>query len=137
MSPEVLPAMSRSFFVLSSVLLLTLAGCSEQQMCINKATREVRTLDRLINESEMNLARGYRMEDETVMFHRFVVCGPVGQNGRPYMCFEPEEQTVQRPVPIDPTVEKRTLANMKAKRAALVKPVSASVAECKRVYPET
>jgi hypothetical protein len=136
MSPEVLPAMSRSFFVLSSVLLLTLAGCSEQQMCINKATREVRTLDRLINESEMNLARGYRMEDETVMFHRFVVCGPVGQNGRPYMCFEPEEQTVQRPVPIDPTVEKRTLANMKAKRAALVKPVSASVAECKLVYPE-
>ncbi|MFZ1663263.1 MAG: hypothetical protein WAT77_15025 [Paracoccaceae bacterium] len=128
--------MSRSFFVLSSVLLLTLAGCSEQQMCINKATREVRTLDRLINESEMNLARGYRMEDETVMFHRFVVCGPVGQNGRPYMCFEPEEQTVQRPVPIDPTVEKRTLANMKAKRAALVKPVSASVAECKLVYPE-
>ena len=136
MSPEVLPAMSRSFFALSSVLLLTLAGCSEQQMCINKATREVRTLDRLINESEMNLARGYRMEDETVMFHRFVVCGPVGQNGRPYMCFEPEEQTVQRPVPIDPTVEKRTLANMKAKRAALVKPVSASVAECKLVYPE-
>lgn len=129
--------MSRSAFALSSVLLLTLAGCSEQQMCINKATREVRTLDRLINESEMNLARGYRMEDETVMFHRWVVCGPVGNNGRPYMCFEPEEQTVQRPVPIDPIVEKRTLANMKAKRAALVTPASASVAECKRVYPET
>lgn len=129
--------MSRFAFALSSVLLLTLAGCSEQQMCINKATREVRTLDRLINESEMNLARGYRMEDETVMFHRWVVCGPVGNNGRPYMCFEPEEQTVQRPVPIDPIVEKRTLANMKAKRAALMKPASASVAECKRVYPET
>ena len=42
------------------LLLLALAACATpQEACINRATRELRTLDDLIAEQRATLARGY------------------------------------------------------------------------------
>lgn len=127
--------MSRSLFVLSSAALLTLAACSQQQWCIDRSMVETRRLSRLIAESEANLARGYRIEEITIMRHSWEPCG-FRSDGRHEMCFEPDEDTITRNVPIDPAAEQRTLDNLKAKQASLAKPVASAVAECKRAYPE-
>ena len=51
---------------LLSIALLALAGCgTPQEQCINRNTRDLRTVDRLIVETQGNLQRGYALETVT------------------------------------------------------------------------
>lgn len=117
--------------------LAILAACgTPQEYCIRNATREVRTLDRLIAESEANLARGYAFEDSRIVRHVWVVCGRRHMGTAPQMCFEPIEDTVRRPVAIDPAAEDRKRDNLRAKRAMLLQRAVSAVAACRAAYPE-
>ena len=117
--------------------IVLLAACgTPQENCIRNATREIRTLDRLIAESDANLARGYRFEETPIIRHEWVICGPRQLGAAPEMCLESVEDTVRRPVAIDPAVETRTADNLRAKRAALQKPAEADIAACRVAYPE-
>ena len=117
--------------------LAILAACgTPQEYCIRNATREVRTLDRLIAESEANLARGYAFEESRIVRHVWVVCEPRHVGTAPQMCFEPIEDTVRRPVAIDPAVEGRKHDNLRAKRAMLLQRAESAVAACCAAYPE-
>lgn len=132
--------MSLRRFLLIPLLALTACGTPQEQ-CIRKATGELRRVDRLISESEQNLARGYSYESETITTHEWEMCvvpgsGTLDRPLQSYMCFRPETQTIQREVPIDPLVETRKLENLKTKRKQLLIPANDAVKACKVAYPE-
>lgn len=123
--------------------LLVLSACgTPQEQCINAATRDMRVVDRLIAESEGNLARGYGYQQVTVWTTRWVPCGPPpppveGQpKPKPQMCLDDVPETVRKPVALDLAAEAQKLAGLKAKRAAQAKAAAPQIAACKAEYPE-
>ncbi len=128
--------------VLVSFVLLSLAACgTPQEQCIRRSTVELRKVERLIAETQGNLARGYAYEEDTITTHQWVACiapgsGVAGRPVRTTMCFEPETRTIRREVPIDPAAEERVLANLTAKRGQLAKAAEPAIAACRTAYPE-
>jgi hypothetical protein len=131
------------FFLL--MLCLVVAACgTPQEQCIQSVTRDLRVVDKLIAQSEANLARGYAMEEVIVRRSRWVWCAPPppppsapDANPPPRrMCFEPYEVTELRPKAIDLDAERRMLASLRVKRAELARRAQAGVADCKARYPE-
>jgi hypothetical protein len=60
---------------LAFLTLATLTACgTPQEQCISRNTRDLRTVDRLIAESEGNLARGYAFETVTVYEDYWTYC---------------------------------------------------------------
>ena len=127
--------MIRLCLTLASVLLLVACGTPQEQ-CIRKATSQTRMLNRLIAESQTNLARGYTYRTEERHHFRWMACGPIQPSGGATMCFEPEDYTVEVPVAIDPIAEQNKLDGLLAKRAGLQKQDEAAVASCRATYPE-
>lgn len=127
---------------LSVVLIcLALAACgTPQQQCISGATRDLRVLDRLIVETERNIARGYAMEPVTFSRPVSVDCTPrptaKQPNPAPRLCMRTETYSVDRPRAIDLNAERAKLASMQAKRRELARTAEAAVAACRATYPE-
>jgi ribulose bisphosphate carboxylase small subunit len=126
------------------MLLTVLAACgTPQEQCINRSTRELRTLERLLAEVEGNLARGYAWEEYEVVRTRWEVCGYSEQTRsdgtvvrHPRMCLEDYTDTLRRRVPIDPAAEQRKRDGLIAKRAQAVLQAEANIKACKVAYPE-
>jgi len=122
--------------------LATLAACgTPQEQCINQNTRDLRTVDRLIKESEGNLARGYAFETVTVYEDEWVYCPqppvPEGQPAPPpRLCLDERPVTERRPKAIDLNEEARKLASLKEKRTSLARQAEKVIAACKAQYPE-
>lgn len=126
--------------------LAALAACgTPQEQCIAKNTRDLRVLDRLITETQGNLARGYAFVDVETTHTRWVRCeaptvdtlpdGTVHRDpGR--MCLDDITVTERRPVSIDLGAEKAKLASMQKKRTELAKAAVPVIDACKRAYPE-
>ena len=72
--------MIRLCLTLASVLLLVACGTPQEQ-CIRKATSQTRMLNRLIAESQTNLARGYTYRTEERHHFRWMACGPIQPSG--------------------------------------------------------
>ncbi|MGB3313033.1 MAG: hypothetical protein WBB85_01365 [Albidovulum sp.] len=127
-------------FAAPLALTLILAACgTPQERCIRSATQEARILDRLIAETEANLARGYAFESREVVRHVWTVCDDHIRRDRHRvrpMCFEPEVRTVKRPLAIDPQVEARKLDGLKERRAALARRATGDIARCRAQFPE-
>lgn len=130
----------RLTFLSLSALPLLLAACgTPQEQCINRATKEVRTLNGLIAETQGNLARGYAFEPESRTNWSWEVCDRItGSSGQVQtrMCWEPYEETVERPAAIDPEVETRKLEGLLARRDAYLKAAEPAIAACRASYPE-
>ena len=128
--------------------LALLAGCgTPQEQCVNRSTREIRTLQKLLDEVNGNLARGYAWEEYETIEHRWVECRvqpappPPGADGqpvkvRPKMCFVPETVSHTRRVPIDPVSEMNKRDGLVAKIKELTPQAEANIAACKVAYPE-
>lgn len=127
---------------LTFLALATLAACgTPQEQCINRSTRDLRTVDRLIDETQGNLDRGYAFETITVYEDYWTQCplpAPVeGQPPpKPRLCLDERPVTKQRPKAIDLQDESRKLASLKAKRKDLARQAEAVIAACKAQYPE-
>ncbi|MEZ5778755.1 MAG: hypothetical protein R3E44_10375 [Paracoccaceae bacterium] len=123
-----------------ALIILTACGTPQEQ-CIQTATRDIRTLDRLIAETEAGLARGYGYTTEEVVRWQWTHCDDYVPRGHPpvapRMCFEPYSDTVRRPVAIDPQVENRKLSALKERRQALMARAASAIAACKTKYPES
>ncbi|OYX44524.1 MAG: hypothetical protein B7Z02_05340 [Rhodobacterales bacterium 32-67-9] len=118
-------------------VLLLLAACgTPQEQCIRTATREIATLDRLIAETETNLARGYALEEREVVRREWSRCDDWVPGTPRRMCFEPVWHTVKRPVAIDPAAEERKLGGLEARRKALGLQAASAIAACRAQYPE-
>ncbi|MCV2867662.1 hypothetical protein OEW28_03360 [Defluviimonas sp. WL0002] len=122
------------------ILAFALTACSAQDSCIRTATRDIRALDALIEETGANIARGYAYEEREVTRWAWVRCydGPYDPEypRRLSRCWEPYTAVVRKPVAIDPAAESRKLAALQSRRAALADTAMAAVQECRRLYPE-
>lgn len=122
--------------------LTLLAACgTPQEQCINRNTRDLRTVDRLIAETQGNLDRGYAFETITVYEDYWTNCPvpPVVEGETPpppRLCLDERPVTEQRPKAIDLNEEARKLDSLKVKRRELARKAEAVIAECKAEYPE-
>lgn len=121
--------------------LIALAACgTPQERCISSNTRDLRTVERLIAESERNLARGYAIEHHTEWRPVWVACygPPVKPGGAPIrrMCWDERPETVSRPKAIDLNAEARKLESLKQRRAGLSRQAESVVRQCRALYPE-
>lgn len=117
-----------------------LAACgTPQQQCIGRAAPELRTLDRLIAETRTNLSRGYGYTPETRTRWSWQVCDSfrtASGHVRSRMCWEPVQETVQRPTAIDPEAESRKLEGLLARRESYVRASQAAIDDCRARFPE-
>lgn len=127
---------------LAFLALATVAACgTPQKQCINRNTRDLRTVDRLIAESEGNLQRGYAYETVTVYEDYWTSCPlPAPVEGepapKPRLCLDERPVTEQRPKAIDLNEEARKLDSLTQKRKQLARQAEAVIAQCKAQYPE-
>jgi hypothetical protein len=125
-----------------SLAFAVLAACgTPQEQCISRSTRDLRTVDRLIVETEGNLQRGYALETVTryedywdTCFERVVVGDQVGI--QPRMCLRERSYTEQRPRAIDLKAEAQKLDSLKVKRTELARSAAPLIAQCKAEFPE-
>lgn len=128
-------------FYLAAPILLVLASCgTPQEQCIRTVSHDMIVLDRLIAETQGNLARGYGFEDTVVYQTDFVDCTPgvttANPSPRPQMCLDDVPTTVTRPVALDLGAEQAKLASMQKRRAELARSLAPAVADCRVRYPE-
>ena len=122
--------------------LAALAACgTPQEQCINRSTRDLRTVDRLIVETEGNLQRGYALETVTRYEDFWDTCfEPVNVGGQiamqPRMCLRERSFTEQRPKAIDLKAEAQKLDSLKVKRTELARAAAPLIAQCKVDFPE-
>ena len=130
----------------SSVILplLVLVACgTPQEQCISANTQELRTLERLIAETEGNVQRGYAIEDYTVSVPHWVPCGPPptppapGTAATPQaLCIDTYDRIETRPKAIDLAIERAKLASMQKKRVELARAAQSVIAQCKVLHPQ-
>jgi hypothetical protein len=130
-------------------LLAALAACATpQEACIAEATRDLRTLDRLIAETEANISRGFALDTFQTTEPRYVLCpGPrrvvtrpdgtqVVVDEAPRYCWRDVTVTAERPRAIDVAAERRILASTRAERTRKAREAERAVAECRARFPE-
>jgi hypothetical protein len=124
-------------------ILVLLAACgTPQEQCIRQNTRDLRTVDKLIAETQGNLNRGYAYETITVTetYWRYCYYHRTRSDGShytsPQLCLDDRAVTVRRPKAIDLNEEARKLASLKEKRQELARRAEPVIAQCKAWYPE-
>ncbi|MEN8834064.1 MAG: hypothetical protein ABF285_11965 [Pacificibacter sp.] len=123
----------RPLLILPALLLL--AACSEQRMCISRATQDLNAVNRFIAEAEGNLSRGYALYQTQVVENERVACGTKEDGSRIY-CWVPVEKTVIKRKAIDLDGEAAKLVQLRKKQSALAIQAQAGVEACKAAYPE-
>lgn len=123
----------KPLLLLAMVALLASCG-TPREHCIGKATREIRTVDRLITEVQGNLDRGYGYEFITIYEIDYIDCGNEADPSRVCAIRVPEQE--RRPIAIDLAAEARKLDQLQAKRQALLTSAAPVVAQCKVDNPE-
>ncbi|SFJ85811.1 hypothetical protein [Celeribacter neptunius] len=116
-------------------LIPLLAACSEQQMCISRATKDLRQVQSFIAESEGNLARGYALVEKQYIDYDYERCGE-DADGKTIYCRVPDVETRKVPKAIDLDAEAAKLAALKAKEAQLQVTAAAATQACIEQYPE-
>jgi hypothetical protein len=135
--------MKRSLLLLPALLI----GCgTPQEQCIAAGTRDLRTVEALISQTEGNLQRGYALEDRVVEEEVFGFCQPPAApppEGElppppppPEPCWKTEVTTETTAVAIDLDAEARKLKQLKQKRADLQRQADKLAADCRLRYPE-
>ena len=124
---------------LAAPFLLALMACATpQQRCITKAAPDLPVLNRLIAETEGNLARGYAFENVEVEMDVWKLCrvdltpSEVGQT----MCLETETTTTREAVAIDLAAEAAKLASMRARRNEIEAQAQPAFAQCQAQFPK-
>jgi hypothetical protein len=122
-------------------LLLLVSACgTTQEQCIRYNTRDLRTVDRLILETQGNLDRGYAIETITTYEDYWSYCPqpqiPDAPPVPPRLCMKDRAVTVDRPKAIDLNEVARKLDSLKVKRRELARQAEVVIAQCKAEYPE-
>jgi len=115
--------------------MLMLAACATpEQACIKRATKELAVIDRLIAETEENLARGYAIRHESEPALRLVLCTSPDEHF--HFCTRSDTRTVKKPVAIDPVSERRKLDALRHKRQEALRRARTGIRACKARYGE-
>lgn len=119
-------------------ILAVLAACgTPQERCIRRGSADLRTLDRLISDSQSTLNRGYALVEVRVDRRVWVPCGPPPAEGkRPRYCPDIVSDYETRPRAVNLDEERAKLLSMQKRRAEMSRAVPAMVAECRALHPE-
>jgi hypothetical protein len=132
--------MTRSPFLLVPLLLALTACETPQQACISAVSRDQRTVEALIAQTQANIQRGYGLATAVRTVPDYVDCTPRPTEANPkpkrQMCLVETAQTFKQPVAIDLAAEQVKLKQLLAKRDQLAKTSAAAVAQCQARYPE-
>ena len=128
-------------FASASVLLsaLVLSACqTPRESCISSASRELRTIDSLIRETQGNLSRGYAIETEQQVDVDRRICEVELEDGteRHFWCEDTDVVEVDRPVAIDLRAEQAKLDSLLERRVLVAAEQEARVGACVATYPE-
>ena len=101
-------------------------------------------VERLITETEGNLARGFAYEEYTVYLPDYRPCVRYvpGTEEDPtpraveMSCRVMEPETMRRPKAIDLGAERQKLNGLLAQQAKMSRAAEGVIAECRRLYPE-
>ena len=126
------------------VFLGLLAACgTPQEQCIRNNTRDLRTVEKLIAESQANLARGYALERYEVTVPDWEPCiryvpGGKGQPAQPVQstCRSWDTEIRTRPKSIDLAQEAKQLRQLQTKQRELARQAQSVVAQCRQLHPE-
>lgn len=123
------------------ILLPLLAACgTPQEQCIRGVSRDLATLNGLIEETRGNLARGYGFETVVETRPEWVDCTPrpteADPNPKPQLCFDDVAEEVRRPVALNLDAEAAKLASMERRRDEMARALAPAVAQCQARYPE-
>jgi hypothetical protein len=134
--------------LISAFALLAACG-TPQEECINRETRDLRMLDRLIAETEGNLQRGFAYENVEIFHSVWVQCGGYsdlgevdarGGRGRghsaPQLCLDDREYTTTRTKAINKPAEQAKLKELVAQRKKAATAADRLIAACRKTYPE-
>lgn len=122
----------RLAFALLPLMLLSACGQKALDECVALATAERDTVDRLIEETEANILRGYALEPIEGEDGRFKLCA--GGDGPLSVCAERSGRTETRPVAINPITERLKLANLRQRREGLAELAEREVAQCEILH---
>lgn len=132
-------------FAAALLLLAALVACATpQEQCIARETRDLRTIDRQIAETEGNVTRGYAIEeytvDITVVGQCLVAQGP-DETGAPRppvveTCFQDREVTRTRRKSINIPAERAKLASLRDQRRDLARVADRAIAQCRVQFPQ-
>ncbi len=117
-----------------AALALTLSACTEQDMCIYRATQDVKEAERRIDTLQGNIARGYAVHTSQEQVTVTGVC--YRENGDPYECPKTEWKRVERPVAIDVGDQRQQMRALKARLPAMRTAAAQATAQCRQTYPE-
>jgi hypothetical protein len=124
---------------LALLAALGLAACqTPREACISEATRELRTIESLIRETEGNLQRGYAIETEQEVDVVRDFCNVELEDGtdRLVRCDRTVVDEVERPVAIDLRDEQAQLDGLVERRQILLGQQNARIRACVAAYPE-
>lgn len=129
--------MSRFSLALPALVLLS-ACATPQERCIRTGASEQSRLLAEIKEAEGNIARGYAIHRQTVPETIFHTCQRVsdGKVVGYYPCPETYYRTVETPVAIDISEERRKLTGLKDALPAAARRAEEAAAQCRILHPE-
>ncbi len=128
--------MRKALFILP---LLGLAACATpQQSCISAATRELNTVNALIQTTQGNIARGYALYPQQQVVVVRDICTTQNPDGTVfnYRCDQTQTVTNNVPVSIDVRAEREKLQQLQEQKTRLTRESNAAVQQCIATYPE-
>ena len=118
---------------------LALAACqTPREACISDASRQLRTVEFLIRETQGNLARGYGIEEDQEIRVERVFCRVEREDGSTGLarCERTVVDDIERPVALDLREEQAKLDSLLEQRARLSADRDARIRGCVATYPE-
>ncbi|WP_166416806.1 hypothetical protein [Cochlodiniinecator piscidefendens] len=115
--------------------VLALAACATpREQCIQNATQDLRVLDTLIEQTELNIERGYGVETRLETNYRFEYCASPARGYR--FCNRPVLERVEHPIALNLDEERQKLHPMQQSRRTLEERSRTAIATCNTSYPE-
>lgn len=120
------------------VPLLLTACATPREACLDEVNREVRVLDKLIEQTQANLARGFAVEERQEVRTRRTFCTGKNEDGSTFRFRCEETDTVTRtiPVAIDLNAERAKLASLEQRQRQNISNAEAGIAQCIARFPE-
>lgn len=125
--------MGKGRAILCGSAALILAACATpEQRCLDNATRDLRTIDQLIAETEGNLERGFAIETEIRSSRSSVsFCTGFYNNVGVRFCSDNRVVERERAVAIDPAAERRKLEELRTRRVEIEDQTRRAAAACR------
>lgn len=125
---------------LATPLLLALAACgTPQERCIDRASHDIKVMDRLIARTEGNISRGYAYVETVEYMPAFGYCNlhPRKPGFEDFDDCERDVPTkVTTPVAINLAEEQAVLDSMRKRRAEKLRDLPPQIEACRATYPE-